>query len=104
MTSQDATRRFGGDGEEDEEMPGEDDYQEGDDNDDMDFDDDSEILGSERAGSNQKQVKKGERKDLSASNGRKKDLRIRKNIDYNEERIELGKRPASGWVDEGLQR
>ena len=49
-----------------------------------------------------KQVKKTVGKSKSNHNAKKRDLRNRKSIDYNEEKGELGKRPALSDVD-GLQ-
>lgn len=67
--------------------------------------DESELQpGADKAGSNLKRGKKGGMKGASSNAAKKRDLRSRKTVDYNEERSELGKRLAVGLNDEGLQR
>lgn len=74
------------------------------DDEDNNFDDDESELqpGAEKAGSNLKRGKKGGMKGASSNAAKKRDLRSRKTVDYNEEKSELGKRLAVGWTDEGL--
>jgi hypothetical protein len=65
--------------------------------------DESELQpGADKAGSNLKRGKKGGMKGASSNAAKKRDLRSRKTVDYNEERSELGKRLAVGLNDEGL--
>jgi hypothetical protein len=74
------------------------------DDDDFYEDDVSERNGaSDKAGGSASKIARKSGGKSSSAN-RKRDLRTRKNVDYNEEKtIELGKRIASGILaDEGL--
>jgi len=74
------------------------------DDEDNNFDEDESELqpGTEKVGSNLKRGRKGGLKGASSNAAKKRDLRHRKTVDYNEEKSELGKRLAVGWTDEGL--
>lgn len=76
------------------------------DDEDNNYDEEESELqpGTEKTGSNLKRGRKGGLKGSSSNAAKKRDLRSRKTVDYNEERSELGKRLAVGWNDEGLQR
>ena len=104
MTSQDALRRYGGDGlEEEEEIENLEDMDASDDEDNNYDEDEIELQpGAEMVGSNSKRGRKVGMKGSSSKAAKKRDLRSRKTVDYNEEKSELGKRLAVGWNDEGL--
>lgn len=91
MTSQDAIRRFGEDGYEEDEFMNDDLSGDNEDDYDDEQDDDSgELLADQTS----KQIKKAAGKSSSNQNAKKRDLRNRKTVDYNEEKCELGKRAA----------